>query len=205
MHQPFRLQNQYADAETGLHYNFFRYYDPHCGRFTQQDPIGLMGGGDNLYQFAPNIQRWADILGLWKWGDPIPTASEDNFCGYMFNRTVDGTVRDKLAGLFVNNTTNIVSAQATVPTPNIATKAKPTALSATAGVLSVGVNAQLSLLDPENAPHYANAGEEFYLRHKIGKCRKSGKEDVASEAQDALILEKNQEKAAQILRKNNCM
>ena len=24
-HQPFRLQNQYADRETGLHYNFYRY------------------------------------------------------------------------------------------------------------------------------------------------------------------------------------
>ena len=30
--------------ETGLHYNLFRYYDPHIGRFTQQDPIGLAGG-----------------------------------------------------------------------------------------------------------------------------------------------------------------
>ena len=27
-YQPFRLQNQYADRETGLHYNFFRYYEP---------------------------------------------------------------------------------------------------------------------------------------------------------------------------------
>ena len=26
-YQPFRLQNQYADRETGLHYNFFRYYE----------------------------------------------------------------------------------------------------------------------------------------------------------------------------------
>ena len=63
IHQPFRLQNQYADEETGLHYNFFRYYDAHCGRFTQQDPIGLIGG-DNLYMFAPNVQKWVDLLGL---------------------------------------------------------------------------------------------------------------------------------------------
>ena len=28
IHQPFRLQNQYCDCETGLHYNFFRYYEP---------------------------------------------------------------------------------------------------------------------------------------------------------------------------------
>ncbi|HFC8478647.1 TPA: RHS repeat-associated core domain-containing protein [Neisseria subflava] len=38
------LQNQYADCETGLHYNFFRYYEPDTGRFVNQDPIGLWGG-----------------------------------------------------------------------------------------------------------------------------------------------------------------
>lgn len=27
-YQPFRLQNQYADRETGLLYNFFRHYEP---------------------------------------------------------------------------------------------------------------------------------------------------------------------------------
>ncbi|WP_424409259.1 RHS repeat-associated core domain-containing protein [Pasteurella sp. PK-2025] len=51
VHQPFRLQNQYADEETGSHYNFFRYYEPNIGRFTTQDPIGLLGG-NNLYTFA---------------------------------------------------------------------------------------------------------------------------------------------------------
>ncbi|OSI08531.1 hypothetical protein BWD07_12055, partial [Neisseria canis] len=63
VHQPFRLQNQYADKETGLHYNFFRYYDPHCGRFTQQDPIGLWGG-ENLYFYAFNNFTWSDPIGL---------------------------------------------------------------------------------------------------------------------------------------------
>ena len=64
-HQPFRLQNQYCDTETGLHYNFFRYYEPDAGRFVNQDPIGLEGGF-NFYQFAPNIQEWLDPLGLIK-------------------------------------------------------------------------------------------------------------------------------------------
>ncbi|MDG6894315.1 RHS repeat-associated core domain-containing protein [Volucribacter amazonae] len=63
IHQPFRLQNQYYDQETGLHYNFYRYYDPHMGRFTQRDPIGLLGG-ENLYQFAPNTVSWVDPSGL---------------------------------------------------------------------------------------------------------------------------------------------
>ena len=62
-HQPFRLQNQYFDEETGLHYNLMRYYEPEAGRFVNQDPIGLLGG-ENLYWFAPNAQRWVDTLGL---------------------------------------------------------------------------------------------------------------------------------------------
>ncbi len=62
-HQPFRLQNQYFDEETGLHYNFLRYYEPALGRFITQDPIGLMGGM-NLYRFANNTQKWSDPTGL---------------------------------------------------------------------------------------------------------------------------------------------
>ncbi|WP_235668296.1 RHS repeat domain-containing protein, partial [Pseudomonas coronafaciens] len=60
--QNLRFQGQYFDAETGLHYNTFRYYDPEIGRFTTQDPIGLLGG-ENLYQYAPNPIQWIDPLG----------------------------------------------------------------------------------------------------------------------------------------------
>ena len=62
-HQPFRLQNQYFDQETGLHYNFLRYYEPTLGRFITQDPIGLMGGM-NLYSLARNAISYVDPLGL---------------------------------------------------------------------------------------------------------------------------------------------
>ncbi|BEN54984.1 hypothetical protein SMKC058_22480 [Serratia marcescens] len=62
--QNLRLQGQYLDRETGLHYNLFRYYDPDIGRFTQHDPIGL-AGGINLYQYAPNPLGWVDPWG-WK-------------------------------------------------------------------------------------------------------------------------------------------
>ena len=34
-----------------------------CGRFTQPDPIGLLGGL-NLYQYAPNGLTWIDPWGL---------------------------------------------------------------------------------------------------------------------------------------------
>ena len=62
-HQPFRLQNQYFDEETGLHYNLIRYYEPEAGRFVNQDPIGLWGGS-NLYRFAPNAPGWTDPSGF---------------------------------------------------------------------------------------------------------------------------------------------
>ncbi len=74
--QNLRMQGQYLDRETGLHYNLFRYYDPDCGRFTQQDQIGL-AGGINLYQYAPNALGWVDPWGLSrKCKDPSKEATQ---------------------------------------------------------------------------------------------------------------------------------
>ncbi|MFS2110166.1 DUF4123 domain-containing protein [Sphingomonas sp. Sphisp140] len=63
--QPLRLPGQYHDAETGLHYNRFRYYDPALGRYLSRDPIGV-AGGLNFYAYAGNdpVNR-ADPTGLW--------------------------------------------------------------------------------------------------------------------------------------------
>ncbi|GAB2197565.1 RHS repeat-associated core domain-containing protein [Sessilibacter sp. MAH4] len=58
-----RFQGQYFDQETGLHYNRHRYYNPNTGQFTQQDPVGLLGGLNN-YQYAPNPIGWIDPFGL---------------------------------------------------------------------------------------------------------------------------------------------
>ena len=77
-YQPFRLQNQYADRETGLHYNFFRYYEPDAGRFINQDPIRLWGG-DNFYWFAPNSSAWIDVLGLASIFEKLKITTSDGF------------------------------------------------------------------------------------------------------------------------------
>jgi RHS repeat-associated protein len=48
-----RFAGQYYDQETGLHYNYHRYYMPQTGRYLTADPIGLIRG-INLYPYVLN-------------------------------------------------------------------------------------------------------------------------------------------------------
>jgi RHS repeat-associated protein len=64
MENNFRFPGQYYDEETGLHYNYHRYYNPRTGRYLTPDPIGL-DGGVNLYVYVlSNPVNWFDIIGL---------------------------------------------------------------------------------------------------------------------------------------------
>nr|WP_279577608.1 DUF6531 domain-containing protein [Streptomyces cyanogenus] len=60
---PLRFPGQYADPETGLHYNVFRYFDPETGGFVSADPLGL-DPYPNPYAYGPNPFTWLDPLGL---------------------------------------------------------------------------------------------------------------------------------------------
>ena len=65
----FRFAGQYYDSETGLHYNYHRYYDPNTGRYLTPDPIGL-AGGINLFIYAGNNPiNSIDPFGLFDWKD----------------------------------------------------------------------------------------------------------------------------------------
>ncbi|MET9220739.1 RHS repeat-associated core domain-containing protein [Streptomyces sp. NPDC003300] len=60
---PLRFPGQYYDAESGLHYNYERYYDPETARYLSPDPLGLDAGTDP-YAYVLNPLNWSDPRGL---------------------------------------------------------------------------------------------------------------------------------------------
>ncbi|MFJ4831420.1 RHS repeat-associated core domain-containing protein [Streptomyces sp. NPDC088747] len=60
---PLRFPGQYFDPESGLHYNYFRHYDPETGRYLTADPLGL-APAPNPSTYVPNPHTWSDHLGL---------------------------------------------------------------------------------------------------------------------------------------------
>ncbi|MFF4716763.1 HNH/endonuclease VII fold putative polymorphic toxin, partial [Streptomyces eurythermus] len=60
---PLRFPGQYYDPETGLHYNYFRHYDPETARYLTPDPLGLTPA-PNPDTYVDNPHTWTDPLGL---------------------------------------------------------------------------------------------------------------------------------------------
>jgi RHS repeat-associated protein len=61
-----RLPGQYFDAETGLHYNYQRYYDPKTHRYISPDPVGYKDGLDPYLYTAGDPINKVDPFGLYQ-------------------------------------------------------------------------------------------------------------------------------------------
>nr|WP_308297383.1 RHS repeat-associated core domain-containing protein [Streptomyces sp. ISL-22] len=72
---PLRFPGQYHDPETGLHYNYFRHYDPETARYLTPDPLGLTPA-PNPAAYVHNPHTWADPLGL------APRCEDNLVAGY---------------------------------------------------------------------------------------------------------------------------
>lgn len=60
-----KFPGQYYDKETGLHYNYFRDYNPETGRYIEADSIGIIDGMNHLFVYVENDPvNWID-----PWGD----------------------------------------------------------------------------------------------------------------------------------------
>lgn len=77
---------QWQDAESGLCYNRFRYYEPETGMYLVSDPIGLRGGINN-YAYVHNPLGYIDPLGL-------------TICDIAKTRDLATTISDKFKQLF---------------------------------------------------------------------------------------------------------
>ena len=94
--QNLRMPGQYADAESGLWYNFARYYDRTTGRYSQSDPIGLDGGSASPYTYVDGSplkyidnngldRKYVDLREGYKGGIDIVPMTEVDFEIHVFD------------------------------------------------------------------------------------------------------------------------
>ncbi|MBT2442130.1 RHS repeat protein [Streptomyces sp. ISL-36] len=70
---PLRFPGQYFDAESGLHHNYFRTYDPETARYLSPDPLGLAAAPNPVAYVADPLQ-WCDPFGLAPYSDSTRAA-----------------------------------------------------------------------------------------------------------------------------------
>jgi RHS repeat-associated protein len=96
-----RFAGQYYDTETGLHYNYHRYYDPVVGRYLTPDPIGIEDG-INLYAYVQNNPvNYTDPYGLESIGGYMvgnDNAGLFNYKAHTTNNSIIGTFKSGIEG-----------------------------------------------------------------------------------------------------------
>jgi len=93
---------QYYDQETGLYYNYFRYYDPNTGRYLRIDPVGILGGLNGYSYVRNNPLKWVDPLGLWPWYLDKPTEQQAQNAQDLLQKYVPN-LSDKEASQIIND------------------------------------------------------------------------------------------------------
>jgi len=129
-----RASNQYADAETGWHYNLARYFDPVTGRYLSPDPIGQKGGV-NVYAFAAG-NPLANVDPLGTQAAPVsPVANPAvNVSGWTFQQKLSYMLQESISLNVLGP--EIVSV--------LRSMVSPASLAVTAGVFTAWALAQLT-------------------------------------------------------------
>jgi RHS repeat-associated protein len=95
-----------------------RFYESYIGRFSSQDPLGLLGGQINLYEYVNNAPvSSSDPTGQW-WvgvvagiGSFLGSPLGQNLTSYVFTSIENGTIGQKLSNLsdYIGNMLNALN------------------------------------------------------------------------------------------------
>lgn len=105
-----RTDGQYQDEETGLYYNWYRYYSPSLGRYITSDPVGMEAGVNTYIYVNGSPINITDPMGLYSWSEfgqdsiNFSAGALDNLTfgasGWALGKAGLGKYIDKCAGLY---------------------------------------------------------------------------------------------------------